>query len=158
MPRRAPAVPLTPTERTELDRRVRARPSPQQAVGRARIVRLAADGHSHTDIAAHLGVARGTARHWRGRFRAAGLAGLFDRPHGPPPRRYGPATQAAIVRFACHAPAALGWPGQTHGTIQDLATHIGGHPELGLGAPSKRTIHLLLQLLLQAHDVRLDRL
>jgi transposase len=154
MPRRAPAVPLTPTERAELDRRVRARTSRQQEAVRARIVLLAAAGCSNTAIAAHLGFARGTARHWRNRFLAEGLAGLVDRPHCPPPRAYGPEVQAAIVLLACRPPADLGWPGQTHWTIKDLAAFIGEHPELGLGAPSKSTIHLLLQ----AHDICLDRL
>ena len=56
--------------------------------------------------------------------------------------------------LACQAPAELGWPGQTHWTIKDLTAYIQEHPELGLGAPSKSTIHLILQ----AHDVCLDRL
>ena len=154
MPRRAPAVPLTPTERAELDRRVRARTSTQQEVLRTRIVRLAADGLSNAAIAGALGVARGTARHWRDLFLAEGLAGLVDRPHCPPPRRYDAEVRARIVVLACQRPADLGRPGQSHWTIQDLAAFIGEHPELGLGAPSKSTVHLVLQ----AHDLRLDRL
>lgn len=154
MPRCLPAVPLTTVEQTELDRRVRARTSTQQERLRAEIVLLAATGQSNTAIAVALGIARGTARHWRTRFLAEGLAGLVDRPHCPPPRRYGPDIQAKIVLLACQRPADLGWDGQTHWTIQDLATYIGAHPELDLGTPSKSTIHLLLQ----AHKVQLDRL
>ena len=145
---------LSEAERCELERRIRARTSPQQAVLRARIVLLAAAGRSNTAIAATLGITRFTARRWRTRFAADRLAGLADRPHCPPPRRYGPAIQAQIVLLACQKPADLGWAGQTHWTIKDLATYLGEHPELGLGAPSKSTIHLILQ----AHDVRLDRL
>lgn len=154
MPRRAPAVVLSPADRAELVRRVRARTSRQQDALRARIVLLAADGISNTAIAQELGVARRTARHWRARFLAEGLAGLADRPHRPPPRLYGPAIQARIVVLACQPPADLGWPGQSHWTIQDLATYIGEHPELGLGAPSKSTVHTILQ----AHELCLDRL
>ena len=154
MPRRAPSVVLTPQERSELDRRVHARTGSQQDALRARIVLLAADGLDTTAIATTLGIARGTARSWRARFVAAGLAGLADRPHRPPPRAYGPDIQARIVVLACRAPADLGWEGQSHWTIKDLARFIGEHPELGLGAPSKSTIHLILQV----HDVRLDRL
>ena len=154
MPRRAPAVVLTAEDRAALGRRVGARTSTQQAALRARIVLLAADGASTTAIAAELGIARGTARAWRARFVAVGLAGLADRPHCPPPRLYGPAIQAQIVVLACQAPADLGWPGQSHWTIKDLATYIGEHPELGLGAPSKSTVHTILQ----AHDICLDRL
>jgi len=154
MPRRAPAVVLTAEDRTELGRRVSARTGSQQAALRARIVLLAADGLATTAIAAVLGIARGTARAWRARFVAAGLAGLADRPHCPPPRLYGPAIQAQIVLLACQAPTELGWDGQSHWTIKDLATYIGKHPELGLGTPSKSTVHTILQ----AHDICLDRL
>jgi hypothetical protein len=62
--------------------------------------------------------------------------------------------QAKIVVLACQKPADLGWVGQTHWTLQDLAGYIREHPELGLGAPSKSTVHRMLQ----AHDLRLDRL
>jgi transposase len=154
MPRRAPSVSLTAADRTELERRVHARTGAQQDAQRARIVLLAAEGLDTTAIAATLGIARGTARSWRARFAAAGVAGLADRPHCPPPRLYGPEVQAQIVVLACQAPADLGWPGQSHWTIKDLAAFIGEHPELDLGRPSKSTIHLILQ----AHDVRLDRL
>jgi transposase len=153
-PRRAPTVALTADDRAELDRRVRARTGSQQAALRARIVLLAADGLDTTAIAATLGIARGTARPWRARFAAQGLAGLADRPHCPPPRKYAPDLQAQIVVLARQSPADLGWPGQSHWTIKDLARYIGEHPELGLGTPSKSTIHLILQ----AHAVRLDRL
>ena len=154
MPRRAPTVVLTAEDRAELARRVRARTSRQQDALRARIVLLAAAGLDTTAIAATLGIARGTARSWRARFVAHGLAGLADRPHCPPPRLYGPAVQARIVVLACQAPAELGWDGQSHWTIKDLARYIAEHPELGLGTPSKSTVHTILQ----AHDICLDRL
>ena len=154
MPRRAPAVVLSPEDRAELDRRIQARTSRQQDAVRARIVLLAADGLDTTAIASTLGIARGTARSWRARFVAAGVAGLGDRPHCPPARVYDPTIQAQIVVLACQSPAELGWAGQSHWTIKDLARAIGEHPELGLGAPSKSTIHRILQ----AHDIRLDRL
>lgn len=154
MPRRAPSVVLAPADRAELDRRVHARTGSQQDALRARIVLLAADGLDTTAIAATLGIARGTARSWRARFVAQAMAGLVDRPHCPPPRKYAPEIQARIVVLACQAPADLGWAGQSHWTIKDLARYIGEHPELGLGTPSKSTLHLILQ----AHDIRLDRL
>lgn len=154
MPRRAPTVVLAAEDRTELDRRIHARTAAQQDALRARIVLLAADGLATTAIADTLGIARGTARSWRARFVASGLAGLADRPHCPPPRRYPPDRQARIVVLACQSPAELGWNGQSHWTIKDLAAAIADHPDLGLGTPSKSTIHLILQ----AHHVRLDRL
>ena len=154
MPRRATPIERIPDERAELERRVRARTSRQQDARRARIVLRAAAGATTLAIAAEVGVVRHTVQHWRDRFATDRLAGLLDRPHQPDPRQYGPDIQAKIVVLACQPPADLGWKGQTHGTIKDLARSLGEHPELGLGAPSKSTVHLILQ----AHDLRLDRL
>jgi putative transposase len=154
MGRHAPAIELSAVERAERERRVRARTSSQQAARRARIVLRAAAGESNTTIAAALGIARHTAQHWRDRFAAERLTGLGDRPHHPPPRLSGPEVQAQVVTLACQKPADLGWEGQTHWSIADLATYVGEHPELGLGAPKKTTIGAILQ----AAKLRLDRL
>jgi hypothetical protein len=154
MPRRATPISLTAEERGELERRVRARTGRQQDALRARIVLRAAAGATNLALAAELGIARHTAQHWRDRFAAARLGGLQDRPHQPEPRRYGADIQARIVVLACQPPADVGWPGQTHWSVADLAQYIGEHPELGLGAPSRSTVHLILQ----AHGIRLDRL
>jgi transposase len=154
MPRRAAPIELTPAERAELERRVRARTRRQQDARRARIILLAADGATNAAIAAALGVARHTVQHWRDRFAADRLAGLADRPHQPEPRRYGPDVQARVVVVAGRKPAEVGWAGQTHRTIKDLARSIGAHPELGRGSPRTSTVHTLLR----AHDICLDRL
>ena len=154
MGRHAQVIELTPAERAELERRVRARTGSQQAALRARIVLDAADRVSNTEIGATLGITRHTAQHWRDRFLAERLEGLGDRPHHPPPRLYDATIQAQIVTLACQKPADLGWDGQTHWSIVDLASYIGDHPELGLGAPKKSTIGTILQ----AAKIRLDRL
>jgi transposase len=152
--RRAETIVLEQKERAELERLVRARTSTQQAARRATIVVRAAEGAENTTIAAEWGLTRHTVAQWRHRFATARLAGLRDRPHRPPPRRYGPEQQAALVVLACQKPAARGWLGQTHWTLVDLACYIQEHPELGLGRPSKSTLGRILQ----AHDLRLDRL
>jgi transposase-like protein len=154
MRRRACPIVLTPEERAELERRVRARTGSQQAAVRARIVLRAAAGARTVAIAAELGLARHTVQHWRDRFAAERLAGLVDRPHRPPPRLYGPERQARIVVLACQSPTDLGWSGQTHWSIRDLAEYIRGHPELDLGTPSKSTVGKILR----AADIRLERL
>jgi transposase len=154
MTRRAETIVVEQKERAELERLVRARTSTQQAARRATLVLRAADGVENATIAAELGLARHTVAQWRHRFATARLAGLRDRPHRPPPRRYGPQQQAAIVVLACQKPAALGWLGQTHWSLVDLAHYLKEHPDLGLGSPSKSTLGRLLQ----AHDLRLDRL
>ena len=91
---------------------------------------------------------------WRDRFAAARLAGLEDLPHHPPPREYDAERQARILVVACQSPAELGWSGQTHWSVRDLARYLGEHPELGVGRPSKSTVGKILQ----AADIRLERL
>src|SRR3954453_6922816 len=53
---------------------------------RARIVLLAADGVSHTEIAGRLGGSRQTVIGWRRRYEWRGLAGLQDEPRSGRPR------------------------------------------------------------------------
>ena len=154
MSRQATEIMLPAEERTELERQVRARTSRQQAALRARIVLRAAEGARNSDIAAELGIARHTVQQWRDCFAAARLTGLVDRPHRPPPRRYGPERQARIVVLACQSPADLAWAGQTHWSVRDLTRYLGEHPELGVGRPSKSTVGKILQ----AANIRLERL
>jgi transposase len=154
MSRRATPIVLTVEERDELWRRVRARTGSQQAAQRARIVLRAAEGARNIDIAGELGIARHTVQRWRDRFATARLAGLEDRPHHPPPREYSAERQARILVVACQSPAELGWSGQTHWSVRDLARYLGEHPELGVGRPSKSTVGTILQ----AADIRLERL
>jgi transposase len=152
--RRATKIILTVEERSELQRRARARTSSQQAAQRARIVLRAAEGARNSDIAGELGIARHTVQQWRDRFATARLAGLEDRPHRPPPREYSPDRQARILVLACQSPSEMGWSGQTHWSVRDLAQYLGEHPELGVGRPSKSTVGKILQ----AADLRLERL
>ena len=53
---------------------------------RARIVLLAADGVSNTEIAALVGVSRPTVICWRNRYATSGVAGLRDEPRSGRPR------------------------------------------------------------------------
>ena len=154
IPRRGPIV-LEPAERRELERRGAARTASQQAAYRATII-LRAAGQTDARIAAELGLAERTVWEWRRRFARARLAGLADRPKCPPPRRYGADVRARLLVLACQKPAEVDptRAGQTHWTVQDLARYVGAHPELGLGAPGKSTVGVVLQ----RHKLRLDRL
>ena len=154
MGRHATPITLAADEQTEPERRSRARTSSHQAARRARIVRRAAQGEQTLAIAAALGCAGHTVQHGRDRFVGERLAGVPDRPHWPPPRRYGPAIPAQIVVLACQPAPDLGWDGQPHWSIPSLARAIGEHPEWGLGRPSKSTVGRILQ----AADLCLDRL
>ncbi len=154
MARHRVAILLEESERRELERRVGARTGSQQAARRAQIVLRAAAGEPDAAIAVAVGVAERTVWMWRQRFARDRLAGLDDRPHHPGPRQYPAEVQAKLLVLACTKPADLGWAGQTHWTVVDLARYVGEHPELGLGAPSKSTVGVILR----RHKLRLDRL
>ena len=72
MPGGRPLAPLTVSqaEREELVSITRSRSMPQALATRARIVLLAADGHSNTDIAKRLGLSMPTVGTWRKRYLA----------------------------------------------------------------------------------------
>jgi transposase len=53
---------------------------------RARIVLLAGDGVSNTEIARLVGSSRPTVILWRGRYARSGIAGLNDQPRSGRPR------------------------------------------------------------------------
>src|SRR5690348_12475793 len=84
MPVAAPLA-VSDTNREVLRSWVRSPPAPSGLVMRARIVLLAAEGASNTEIARRLELSRQTVVTWRGRYRAAGLAGLEDRPRSGRP-------------------------------------------------------------------------
>ena len=86
---------------------------------RARIVLLAADGVSNTEIAKRVGVARQTVIDWRAGYDRSGLAGLDDRPRSGRPR--------IVDRRRIIAATLLPPPrkyGVTHWSSRLLATHL----------------------------------
>jgi transposase len=77
---------LTDDERAYLEKLMRKQTAERRAVGRARIVLLAADGLTNQQIAMATGYARWTVTKWRQRFATDRLAGLIDKPRsGRPP-------------------------------------------------------------------------
>src|SRR5256714_13167161 len=112
MSRTACPIVLSPDERAQLERIVRARTSSQQSARRAEIVLRAAEGASNTAIAAALGVARHTVQHWRDRFATERLAGLRGRPPRPPPPPPHAPPPTAPPGPARPAPAAGGGGGE----------------------------------------------
>ncbi len=103
-------VVLTDANRRELTARARSQRATHRDVQRAQIVLAAADEEANAAIADRLSVCVDTARKWRARFCAEGLAGLADR-HRPGRRRTFPATAEAKVKaLACALPAETGVP------------------------------------------------
>ena len=83
--RPAPALVLREGDRSELERLTRSSSVRAGLAQRARIVLLAADGITNTEIAARCGVTRQTVVTWRHRYDDRGIPGLedVDRPGRP---------------------------------------------------------------------------
>jgi transposase len=103
-------VMLTASERKLLKRWVRTPTAPYRQVLRAKVVLLAAAGHSNAHIAERLQVTGNTVRKWRRRFSQQGLVGLRDRPRSGRPRRFPAAVVAEAKAIACELPATRGTP------------------------------------------------
>jgi transposase len=79
-------IELSDDERAQLEAWARRRSSAQALAQRSRIVLLAAEGLTNTEIAQRLGVGRPMVTKWRGRFAEHGLDGLTDEPRPGRPR------------------------------------------------------------------------
>ena len=86
---------------------------------RARIVLLAADGVSNTEIAGQVGVSRPTVIDWRARCERGGIAGLDDEPRSGRPRRVD--HEVIITATLRPPPKKLG---VTHWSSRLLAKHL----------------------------------
>jgi transposase len=84
--RPAPALGLRDGDRERLSGWVRSSTVRAGLAQRARIVLLAADGVSNTEIAQLVGVSRPTVIEWRARYGRSGIAGLTDAPRSGRPR------------------------------------------------------------------------
>lgn len=95
-----PLAPLTLTdsEREELVSMTRSRSMPQSLASRARVVLLAADGMSNTEIAERMGLSKPTVGIWRDRYRTQRLAGLYDEPRPGGPRSIEDEQVATLLR------------------------------------------------------------
>ena len=90
------------------------------AAQRARIVLLAGDGVSNTEIAERTGVSRPTVIGWRARYERSGMAGLVDRPRSGRPREldHGEIVSATLTP---RSPKL----GVTHWSSRLLGKHLG---------------------------------
>jgi transposase/transposase-like protein len=82
----APALGLRHGDRERLSAWLRASSVRAGLAQRARIVLLAAEGVSNTEIASRVGVSRQTVVSWRARYARSGLAGLYDEARPGRPR------------------------------------------------------------------------
>jgi len=119
----ARALRLRDGDRARLEAVTRASTAPAGVVQRARIVLLAADGMSNTEIAERTSSSRPTVVKWRGRYAEAGIDGLGDLP------RPGRAPEIDEIEVLAETLADKGNPpaelGVTHWSSRLLAARLG---------------------------------
>jgi transposase len=108
---------LSRSEREELLSITRSRSMPQSLATRVRIVLLAADGESNTDIAERLGLSKPTVGIWRKRYLTQRLAGLYDEPKPGGPRSIQDEEIATLLRKTLKTKPKDG----THWTCRSIA-------------------------------------
>lgn len=97
-------IALTDADHHELTRRAHATKIAYRDVLRAKIILACADGTSHTQVAADLGVCADTVGKWRKRFAVSGLSGLEDLPRSGRPPQFTPVQRASVKALACTPP------------------------------------------------------
>ena len=100
MPKAAPPLALSPSERIILEAVVASDQIPGNVKKRARVVLMAADGADNCTIAREVSLARSRVLFWRRRFPELGIRGLWDRDGVLPRDRIPEEVEQAIV-FDC---------------------------------------------------------
>src|SRR5262245_6126381 len=119
MARGRPLAPLalSVAEHDELVSITRSPSMPQALALRARIVLLAADGHSNTEIAEKFGLSKPTVGIWRQRYLRQRLQGLYDEPRPGGPRSIRDEQVAGLIRKTLKTQPR----GATHWTCRSIA-------------------------------------
>ncbi len=121
----AVSIPLSPEERSELEKLARGRKVATRVVERARIVLLAAEGKQNREIAEISGATRRTVGVWRRRFAEKGIAGILkDAPRAGRLPSIGEETIREIVRKTTQETPVAG----THWSTRSLAKVMGLSP------------------------------
>jgi transposase len=115
-------VSLTSWQRAELERFARGRKTQARLMLRAKVVLLAADGHTDLEIAERLGIVPRTSARWRRRFLQAGVAGLER--DAPRPGRT-PAISAERVREVIEKTTQQRPSARTHWSTRTMAAAVG---------------------------------
>jgi transposase len=104
-PQKDPLRPLTPEERTELERLSRARSEPAALVARAKVLLAVATGQRYTEAARAAGRRSGDAvAHLVARFNQEGLPAVLPGHDGGQPKRYAQVEQERILEMVCRPP------------------------------------------------------
>lgn len=114
-------IELGAEQRTELEKLVRSRRTPQAVALRARIVLMTADGMLPGMIGSQLGVSQPTIRKWRARFLEQGLPGLRSEPRPGRPRSLDDQRVADLLNQVLLTRPAK----QTHWSVRSFAAEAG---------------------------------
>src|SRR5713226_7286810 len=118
----ASEIVLTSEQKSELERFARGRRTEARLVLRARIVLLAADGHTDLEIAERLGMVPRTAARWRARFLKEGAAGLErDAPRPGRTPAISPQTVLAVIEKTTQQKPSH----RTHWSTRTMAAAVG---------------------------------
>lgn len=122
----ATRLPIRPRDRAVLERWTQALTTPRSLVQRARIILMAAQGESNSQIARALGISRPTINLWRERFAAEGVDALADikRPVTRPDAALPQSKVEAIVEATLHSKPK----GATHWSCRSMAKAFGVSP------------------------------
>jgi DNA-binding CsgD family transcriptional regulator len=123
MPAIAPPLAIPPEDLRTLGQWSRSGSIRAALAERARILLLAAEGLSNTDIAGLVGCSRPTVILWRHRYTQAGLAGLGDRPRSGRPQTVRRDRRAEILATTLSPPPEH--LGVTHWSSRLLADQLG---------------------------------
>ncbi len=133
---------LTAYERDQLTALAGSRALPHGLVQRATIILRSAAGENNTTIAASLGVSLPLIGHWRTRFHAHGIAGLYDAPRSGRPRTHDDDAVATMLQTVVQTKPK----DATHWTVRDTAEKSG---------ISKSSVHRYFSLFgVQPHRTR----
>jgi transposase len=115
------ALTLTTDDRSELERRTRARKLRAEDAKRAQVILMLADGLSFGTITAATGCYPSYINRWRARFEEGGVPGLQANYRGQPASVRTPALEARILAKTKQAPP----DGSTHWSTRKLAKVLG---------------------------------
>lgn len=99
----------------------KSRSLPESIVNRAKIILMAADGHSNKDIVATVGLANSTVRRWKTRYQNDGIEGLYDEYRKGHSRTYGDEEIACLLKKTLESKPE----GSTHWSCRTMAEDTG---------------------------------
>ena len=109
-------MPVTETQRLELNRIISRPTSSQRLVRRCQIIIQRCEGCSQAQVASHLGINRPVVSHWENRFRQGGLAALNEARRSGRKPSISEAIKSKIITTATTPP-----PGHTQWSTRKMA-------------------------------------